>query len=123
MLQQTQVDRVIPYFLAFLERFPDVQALSGAGCTAESYGWAGRATTAAPSICNGPRVMSCRSLTAVFPERVSELVQLPGIGPYTAGAIACFAFERDVAFSTPTSVGCFIASSLASTRRNHVPRT
>jgi A/G-specific adenine glycosylase len=97
MLQQTQVDRVIPHYHRWLERFPTVQTLADAP-TAEAIAmWAGLGY-------NRRAVNLQRTAQAVlerggeFPRTVDELRSLPGIGPYTAGAIACFAFEQDVAF-------------------------
>lgn len=97
MLQQTQVDRVIPYYHQWLERFPDVAALAAAPTAEVIRLWKGLGY-------NRRAVNLQRAATAVverggaFPESVDELLALPGIGPYTAGAIACFAFERDVPF-------------------------
>lgn len=97
MLQQTQVDRVIPYYHQWLEAFPDVQALANAPTADVIRLWKGLGY-------NRRAVNLQRAATAVverggsFPDTVEELLELPGIGPYTAGAIACFAFEQDVPF-------------------------
>ena len=98
MLQQTQVDRVIPYYEAFLERFPTLQALAEAPTAEVIRLWAGLGY-------NRRAVNLQRTARAIveqhgdsFPKTVEELRQLPGVGPYTAGAIACFAFEQDVPF-------------------------
>ncbi|MCC6704985.1 MAG: A/G-specific adenine glycosylase [Thermomicrobiales bacterium] len=98
MLQQTQVDRVIPYYERFLDRFPDVQALAEAPASEVIRLWSGLGY-------NRRAVNLQRTAQAVvndhggeFPRDVAALRTLPGIGPYTAGAIACFAFEQDVAF-------------------------
>ena len=97
MLQQTQVDRVIPYYQRWLEAFPDVHALAEAPTADVIRLWKGLGY-------NRRAVNLQRSAAAVverggaFPETVDELIALPGIGPYTAGAIACFAFEQDVPF-------------------------
>lgn len=97
MLQQTQVDRVIPYYHAWLEAFPDVYALSEAPTAEVIRLWKGLGY-------NRRAVNLQRAATAIvdragsFPSCVDELRALPGVGPYTAGAIACFAFEQDVAF-------------------------
>jgi A/G-specific adenine glycosylase len=92
MLQQTQVARVIPKYHAFLERFPTV-----ASCAAASAGdvvrmWAGLGY-------NRRAVNLHRAAVAMgdrVPDRLDELVALPGIGPYTARAVLAFAYERDV---------------------------
>jgi A/G-specific adenine glycosylase len=97
MLQQTQVDRVIPYYHAWLEAFPDVHALAAAPTAEVIRLWKGLGY-------NRRAVNLQRAAQAVvdrggaFPDTVEELLALPGIGPYTAGAIACFAFERDARF-------------------------
>ena len=97
MLQQTQVDRVIPYYHRWLERFPAVQALAEAPTADVIQLWAGLGY-------NRRAVNLQRTAQAVverggtFPADAETLRSLPGIGPYTAGAIACFAFEQDVAF-------------------------
>ena len=97
MLQQTQVDRVIPYFHAWLEHFPTVHELAEAPTAEVIRMWKGLGY-------NRRAVNMQRTAQAVvdrggeFPQTVEELLALPGIGPYTAGAIACFAFEQDVAF-------------------------
>lgn len=98
MLQQTQVDRVIPYYERFLERFPTAEALAAAPTAEVIQAWAGLGY-------NRRAVNLQRTAQAVvnehggqFPRDLETLRGLPGIGPYTAGAIACFAFEDDVAF-------------------------
>jgi len=96
MLQQTQVDRVIPYYEAFLERFPTVEALASAPAAEVIRLWAGLGY-------NRRAVNLQRTAQAVverggWPSDPQGLRALPGIGPYTAGAVACFAFEQDVAF-------------------------
>ncbi len=98
MLQQIQVKRVIPFYEAFLERFPTVRALAEAPLAEAIRAWGdlGRYRR----VVNLHR--TARILVEEFggevPSDPAVLVKLPGIGPYTAGAVACFAFERDVAF-------------------------
>jgi A/G-specific adenine glycosylase len=98
MLQQTQVDRVIPKYQAFLGLFPNLAALAAAPTAEVIRAWTGLGY-------NRRAVNMQRAARAVldahngqFPSDLAELLKLPGIGPYTAGAIACFAFEQDVAF-------------------------
>jgi A/G-specific adenine glycosylase len=98
MLQQTQADRVIPKYHEFLERFPTLQSLAAASPADVIRAWA--------SLGYNRRALNlqrtCRAIVersgGEVPRTVAELVELPGIGPYTAGAIACFAFEQDVGF-------------------------
>jgi A/G-specific adenine glycosylase len=98
MLQQTQVERVVPKYHAFLERFPSLEALAAAPTAEVIRAWTGLGY-------NRRAVNMQRAARAVldehggqFPRDLAALLRLPGIGPYTAGAIACFAFEQDVAF-------------------------
>jgi A/G-specific adenine glycosylase len=98
MLQQTQVDRVVPKYRAFLEQFPTLKALAEAPTAEVIRAWTGLGY-------NRRAVNMQRAARAVleehggrFPADLAALLKLPGIGPYTAGAIACFAFEQDVAF-------------------------
>jgi len=98
MLQQTQVDRVIPYYHTFLDRFPTVQDLA-AGPTAEVIRlWSGLGyNRRAVNLQRTARAV-VTDHGGVFPRDAAALRALPGIGPYTAGAIAAFAFEDDAAF-------------------------
>ncbi|CAN5700540.1 A/G-specific adenine glycosylase [soil metagenome] len=99
MLQQTQVDRVIPKYHTLLEQFPTLEALAAAPASEVIRAWAGLGY-------NRRALNLQRAARAVvedhggeMPRTVEELRSLPGIGPYTAGAIACFAFEQDVGFA------------------------
>jgi A/G-specific adenine glycosylase len=97
MLQQTQVDRVVPYYHAWLDAFPTVHELAAAPVADVIRLWKGLGY-------NRRAVNLQRTAQAVvemggeFPQDVDALLKLPGIGPYTAGAVACFAFGRDVPF-------------------------
>ncbi len=98
MLQQTQVDRVVPKYESFIERFPTVQALAEAPTAEVIRFWAGLGyNRRAVNLQRAARDVLDRH-GGVFPRDVAALAALPGIGPYTAGAVACFAFEQDVAF-------------------------
>lgn len=98
MLQQTQVDRVLPKYEAFLARFPTLQALAEAPAAEVIRMWAGLGYNRRAINLQRTARAICERYAGVFPQDVATLVTLPGIGPYTAGAIACFAFEQDVAF-------------------------
>lgn len=98
MLQQTQVDRVLPYYEAFLTRFPDVQSLASAPTADVIKAWAGLGYNRRAVNLQRTAQHVVEHLDGRFPSDVDALRKLPGIGPYTAGAIACFAFEQDVAF-------------------------
>jgi A/G-specific adenine glycosylase len=98
MLQQTQVDRVIPKYHAFLEAFPTLEALAAAPTAAVIRLWAGLGYNRRAVNLQRTAQTVLAEHGGVFPATMPALLRLPGIGPYTAGAIACFAFEQDVAF-------------------------
>lgn len=98
MLQQTQVERVLPHYAAFLAAFPTLEALATAPTADVIRQWAGLGyNRRAVNLQRIARIIHT-DYDGVFPQTVQELQPLPGIGPYTAGAVACFAFEQDVAF-------------------------
>ncbi len=96
MLQQTQVERVLPRYAAFLATFPTLHDLAAASTADVIKLWAG--------LGYNRRAVNLQRIACIvrdeyagqFPRHVEELQKLPGIGPYTSGAIACFAFEQDV---------------------------
>jgi A/G-specific adenine glycosylase len=95
MLQQTQVDRVLPFYQRFLAEFPDERALAAAGSEAIHRAWKGLGY---PSRVERLQA-ACRVVLergGSWPSTVDALRELPGIGPYTAAAVACFAFARAV---------------------------
>ncbi len=91
MLQQTQVSAVIPYYEAFLDRFPDVESLAEASVEEVLALWSGlgyyrrarQLHAAAKQVAQKGR----------FPATVESLLELPGIGAYTAAAVASIAFD------------------------------
>ena len=98
MLQQTQVDRVVPKYHAFLEQFPTLEALASASPGDVIRAWAGLGyNRRALNLQRAAQVVLAEHEGA-FPRDPEELQKLPGLGPYTSGAVACFAFEQDVAF-------------------------
>jgi A/G-specific adenine glycosylase len=98
MLQQTQVDRVLPYYTRFLERFPTVEDLAAAATSDVIRFWSGLGyNRRAVNLQRAARAV-VDELGGSFPDDPADLKKLPGIGAYTAGAIAAFAHERDVAF-------------------------
>jgi A/G-specific adenine glycosylase len=98
MLQQTQVERVIPKYHAFLAQFPDVQTLAAAPTSAVITAWQGLGYNRRALYLQRTAQTVVSQYAGVFPRDVATLKQLPGIGDYTSGAIACFAYEQDVAF-------------------------
>lgn len=93
MLQQTGVSTVIPYFRNFLERWPTINDLADASIDDVTAAWAGLGYYArARNMHKSAQIIS--NAGGIFPQTVAELSKLPGIGPYTAGAIAAFAFDK-----------------------------
>jgi A/G-specific adenine glycosylase len=90
MLQQTQVERVVPRYLAWLERWPTVTALADASVADVIREWQGLGYNRRALNLHRAAV---RIAAGGWPE---DLTELPGIGRYTADAVACFAFGRDV---------------------------
>jgi A/G-specific adenine glycosylase len=94
MLQQTQVSRVEPYYHRFLERFPTVQALAGSEPAMVRESWAGLGYYRRAANLHQLARTVVREHAGVIPADPELLLQLPGVGRYTAGAIASFAYER-----------------------------
>jgi A/G-specific adenine glycosylase len=94
MLQQTQVARVVDFYERFLQRFPSLETLAAAPPRRVMESWRGLGYYA--------RARNLHSLARTVhndgdgrvPDSVDALRQLPGVGPYTAGAVASFAFEK-----------------------------
>lgn len=93
MLQQTQVARVLPYWERWMGRWPDVRSLADASPADVITAWAGLGY-------NRRALHLLRAAQSVaadhggrLPAGEAELRRLPGIGPYTAAAVACFAFD------------------------------
>ncbi|HEX3054102.1 MAG TPA: A/G-specific adenine glycosylase, partial [Aggregatilineaceae bacterium] len=95
MLQQTQVTTVIPYFERFLARFPTVQALAAALLDDVLKQWEGLGYYSRARNLHRAAQVVVNEYNGVFPNTVDELQKLPGIGRYTAGAIASLAFGVD----------------------------
>jgi len=92
MLQQTTVAAVERYFIAFSTRWPDVRALAAAPLEQVLAAWAGLGYYARARNLHRCAVAVAARPGANFPETEAELARLPGIGPYTAAAIAAIAF-------------------------------
>ena len=110
LAQQTQAARAAAAWPRFLERFPDVATLAAAAPAEVLRAWQGLGY-------NRRALALHRTARAVqerggWPDTVEELAALPGIGPYTARAVACFALEHRVA-PVDTNVARVLARSLA----------
>ncbi len=95
MLQQTQVERVIPKYLAFLEQFPTIEALSLAKLSDVLIAWQGLGyNRRAKYLWQTSKQIAGSG--GILPSSIRELVLLPGVGPYTAAAVACFSLNQSV---------------------------
>ncbi|SFN54910.1 A/G-specific DNA-adenine glycosylase [Formivibrio citricus] len=92
MLQQTQVGTVIPYFLNFIARFPDVAALASASPDDVLAAWSGLGYYSRARNLHRAAQMLVNSHGGHFPQAPEALIELPGVGRSTAAAIAVFAF-------------------------------
>jgi|KBSSwiStaDraftv2_1062776.scaffolds.fasta_scaffold359028_2 A/G-specific adenine glycosylase len=95
MLQQTQVSRVLEFYPKFLKRFPTLADLARSRPKAVMEAWEGLGYYArARNLHSLARELS--GIGYRVPEEPVELQKLPGVGRYTAGAVACFAYEKPV---------------------------
>ena len=94
MLQQTQVDTVIPYYQSFLVAFPSIAALADAPLDAVLKCWEGLGYYSRARNLHRAARLLVAEYDGALPSEVDELLKLPGIGRYTAGAIASIAFGR-----------------------------
>ncbi|MDI1291192.1 MAG: A/G-specific adenine glycosylase [Methylobacter sp.] len=92
MLQQTQVATVIPYFNTFIEKFPDVASLANAPVDEVLHLWSGLGYYARAR--NLHKTAQFIAEQDRFPDTLEELLELPGIGQSTAGAILSIAFNK-----------------------------
>ena len=93
MSQQTQIDRVVGRYLVFLDQFPDPETLAAASTGDVLAAWSG--------LGYNRRALHLQATSRVvassgWPTTARELQGLPGIGPYTAAAVACFAFGEQI---------------------------
>src|SRR6266516_7357603 len=104
MLQQTQVSRVLEFYPRFLKRFPTLEKLARARPKAVREAWEGLGYYARASNLHALARVVREANDGIIPETPQELRKLPGVGPYTAVAIATFAYEKPVA-AVDTNVG------------------
>lgn len=93
MLQQTQVDTVIPYFERFTSRWPTVQDLASASLDEVLHLWQGLGYYARARNLHKCAQQVTNELHGIFPKHPDELIKLPGIGHYASAAIAAIAFN------------------------------
>jgi len=97
MLQQTQVDTVIPYYRRFLKTFPNFKMLAKAPVGRVLKLWEGLGYYSRARNLHTLARTVCRKHNGQLPSDPAALQELPGIGPYTAGAILSIAFNQDYA--------------------------
>ena len=98
MLQQTQVQTVLPYYRKFLERFPDVHSLAAAREQEVLTLWAGLGYYSRARNLRLAAQKIVHDFGGAFPDTLAQMMELPGIGRYTAGAI------RSIAFNSPQPI-------------------
>ena len=96
MLQQTQVATVIPYYERWLRRFPSIGKLARASEAQVLHAWQGLGYYSRARNLHASAKILRDKFCAMFPTDSAELARLPGVGRYTANAIATFAFDRSV---------------------------
>lgn len=97
MLQQTQVARVIPKFNAWMKKFPTLKSLAEASTRDVLFFWSGLGYNRRALYLHKLAKEVVKNNNSVFSQEESVLIQLPGIGKYTARAILCFAFDKQIA--------------------------
>lgn len=94
MLQQTQVATVIPYFERWMKRFPDLKTLANANETNVLHLWQGLGYYSRARNLHRAAQAITEQHSGEFPHKLEEIRALPGVGRYTAGAVATFAFDQ-----------------------------
>ena len=123
MLQQTQVDRVVGFYAQFLARFPSLESVAAASTDRVVDAWEGLGYYARARNLRALAVhLVAEGTPARLPEDPATLRTLPGIGPYTAGAVASFAFERRAAL-IDTNVERVLRRVFAPHLKPKTPRT
>ncbi len=117
MLQQTQVDRVLPKYAEFLKAFPTVHSLAQASLRDVLTHWSGLGYNRRAKFLHEAAKVVVANHDGKFPKEVNELQKLPGVGPYTARAIAAFAHNEPVVFIETNIRTIFIYSSFLQNTR------
>lgn len=93
MLQQTQVATVIPYYERFMQRFPDIKTLANADEDTVLHYWSGLGYYRRARFLHAAAKKILFEFTGIFPNTLSDVITLPGIGRSTAGAILSIAYQ------------------------------
>jgi A/G-specific adenine glycosylase len=108
MLQQTQTDRVIPYWEHWMKKWPEPAGLAAAGMDEALREWSGLGYNRRCRFLKDCARYITQHHDGRVPETPYKLLDLPGIGQYTAGAIACFAYNYPSAFIETNIRSAFI---------------
>ena len=98
MLQQTQIARVLPKYKEFMQKFPTLQSLAKTPDKKLLKVWQGLGYWKRALSLKKAAKEIIKNHKGKFPKNLGDLQKLPGIGPYTAGAVACFSFQNKDAF-------------------------
>lgn len=98
MLQQTQTDRVIPYWERWMRLWPSPRDLARAPLETVMREWSGLGYNRRARYIRDCAGTIAKDYQGLVPQTPGELQTLPGIGPYTAGAVACFAYNYPAVF-------------------------
>ncbi|MEQ8519475.1 MAG: A/G-specific adenine glycosylase [Cytophagales bacterium] len=97
ILQQTQVVQGLPYYLKFVEKYPQIEDLANAPEAQLLRDWQGLGYySRARNLLHSAQII-CNEMEGIFPKRYDEIIKLKGVGKYTAAAIASFAFKESKA--------------------------
>ena len=96
MLQQTQVDRVVPFFKNWIKQFPTIKKLAEASQVDILRAWKGLGYNSRALRMKKTAELVVANYKGKFPKQYDEILKLPGIGPYTAGAICAFAYNQPI---------------------------
>ncbi len=94
MLQQTTVNAVIDYYLRWIKQFPDIQSVANSSSERILKAWQGLGYYSRARNIHVAAKIVCDEFAGVFPSEKSNLRRLPGLGPYTTGAVLSIAFDQ-----------------------------
>jgi A/G-specific adenine glycosylase len=98
MLQQTQTMRVIPYYGRWMKRWPNPKALAEASMEEALREWSGLGYNRRCKFLKNSAALIASEMGGMVPDTPALLLPLPGVGPYIAGAVSCFAYNYPAVF-------------------------